>query len=122
TYPQQIFDKLPALSTQPITQLEHEALPFEELFNIAGFLALGYFKPQTCRVGSGEPGSLGERGWDKSGRLAKHPLPRRVDALKSVRITPTPIIAFSSLPHTPLLCLARVPADDGTHKASQMRR
>lgn len=44
-----------------------------------------------CRRGSGEPGSLGERGWDKSGRLAKHPLPRRVDALKSVRITPTPV-------------------------------
>lgn len=32
------------------------------------------------------------------------------------------LIPSSPPPYTPLVCLAWIPADDGTHKASQMRR
>lgn len=46
------------------------------------------------------------RGWDKSGRPAKHPLPRRVDALKSARSRPRPHTPVRTRTHTCVPVLA----------------
>lgn len=45
-------------------------------------------------------------GWDKSGRPAKHPLPRRVDALKSARSRPHPYTPMHTETHVRVLVLA----------------